>query len=1024
MRSVLFHPLAIIALFSLMVIGGIASLPSLPVELLPSLKHPSLVIITSFANASAQEVESLLTRPVEEAVGTVTGLKSMSSTSAEGTSTVVVKFNWGTNMGLASAEIREKLDLIADEFPRDVKLPIVVQYDPSDAPVMTLALTGPQSLTALYVLAKDILRKELETVSGVASVRISGGLEPEIQVLVDPGRLAAYHADLKVVADQLEAANINFPGGTFVQGPWELHVRTVGRFKNLNEIGSVSIGRGIDGGSVQIKDVAEIKALHSDRKGICRVNGQPAVLLGIMKDPSDNTVQVAELVSERVHQLVSLLPAAAKLEVVDNESPIIERALRALKIDILWGGCLAFAVLLLFLRNLGSAGLVMLSIPVSVMSTFAFMAFAGVSLNIMSIGGIALGVGMLLDCSIVVLEAVHRKGRDAESVLDLTVEALEEVGPSVVSGTLTTLAVLIPILLMTGMAQRLFRDLAFTMGVSMAMSLLVSIFLLPAMIVKTHRFNHVASSASETASALERGYRAALARVLEHPFLIVTVSIAFVMAAAGALYSLGFQLLPNVDMGRFTINLTLKPEASIDTISQVVEKCEDRLRRLPYVLGTITEAGVDSNKSREDSTQYSGKSNEARIIVQLSDDLGISASRAVRSLRDLKDSLPDAQVDFVLRQGPLARILGSVKSPEVLRLCGDELEPLRDLADNMFANLNASSFLKDISIDGNTWTEHLRVVVDRYKAATNGISVDDVAHAVRNAVQGKVVGQFRSGGLEQDIRVRLKTKDRTRIEDLKALPLRSAHGGTVFLGQVAEISTGSGPREILRTDRRRNVVFHANVVGEAVATGEAKALEKARSANLPAGYEAVPGAERFELMASLKSLSIALGLAALLVYTIVVVQFESLTWPLVVFSALPFTIVGPAMTLDYLQSPVNVLVLIGAVVLIGIVSNMSILMVATINDLRSRGLSTRDAIREGCAIRLRPILMTTFTTVLGALPMCIDSAGADQLNQMLALTIVSGLLASTLFKLFALPVIYELTARTRFGSPAGHRGSK
>ncbi len=519
-RLSLNHPVAVISLFAVLVFAGLVTWVWLPVELLPSLKHPRLVIITSFGSASAEEVESLLTRPVEEAVGTVSGLRSVDSVSSEGVSTVTLKFDWGINISMAAAEVREKLDLITDEFPRDAKLPIVVQYDPSDAPIMTLAVTGSEDLTALQVLARNRIKTELETVNGVAAVRLTGGLIPEIQVLADESRLAAHSIDLKTLSTFLEKANINFPGGRVMKGSLELPVRTVGRFKTVDEIRTVSIGRGDEGGTVRVKDVAEVEETHKDRTSISRVNSRSAVLLSILKESTANTLEVSGRVKDKLGEIRRSLPPNVGVEVVDDEAPFVEDSLRNLRSNMLEGSGLAFLALLIALRSLGTALLIMIAVPVSVFSTYAFMSFAGVSLNIMSIGGMALGIGMLVDCSIVVLQNVHKKRGVVPDLTKAVEIAVGEVASSLVSGTLTILVVLVPIMFMSGLAQRLFRDFAFTLASSLLMSLLTAIIFLPALIVSL--FKKSAKRVQTSQSRLESTYGKVLFRLIKRPLSTVS----------------------------------------------------------------------------------------------------------------------------------------------------------------------------------------------------------------------------------------------------------------------------------------------------------------------------------------------------------------------------------------------------------------------------------------------------------------------------------------------------------------------
>jgi len=1017
MRRLLRHPLPILAIFAIPVVAGLVAWPRLPVELLPSLKYPRLAIITSFGSASAEEVESLLTRPIEEAVGTVSGLRSMNSISAEGVSSVILRFDWSSNISLVAAEVREKLDLIADAFPREVKLPVVEQYDPTDTPVVSVALTGSNDLAALYVVAKDSLKPELETIKGVASVRVSGGLTPEIHALVDQGRLRAQSVDLRLLADRLESANINFPGGTIIDGPLELPVRTVGRFRSLDEISSVAVGRGEEGGVVRLRDLAEVEQSHKDRSSVCRWNGQPSVLLGLIKEPTENTVEVCRRVMERLPELAKRLPQGSRLELVDNEAPLVETALRDLRNDILWGSCLAFGILLIFLRSVKSAALIMIAIPISVVSTCAFMSFAGVTLNLMSIGGMALGVGMLLDCSIVVLEAIHRNRDTANDWFEASVSAVNEVGPSVVSGTLTTVAVLLPILFMTGVAQRLFRDFAFTMGGSVIMSLLVSLFLLPALVGARSAAVREKWEARPEILFLEPKYRSALKTLFKTPLLVAVIWSVLLVVSGGLLYRQGFELFPQIDVGRITMKLTLPPDSSMEAVDGAVQRVEKLLHGCPETESVLTVAGFERTRDKFDHSQMVGKLNEAIISIKYRSDApqSRSADDLIEFIRSQSRGIlgEDVRVHMSLTQGPLTRVLGDEETRDLVRLVGDDLSILNRIAANIVEALGESPVLKDISTKGNTWIDHFRVVVDRDKAAGFGVSVEGVADAVSSAIEGKTVGKFLSGDHEQDIRLRLRSKDRTNLEELMELTLTNAHRGVVSLGQIADVEKAKGPREILRHERRRNVEFHGNVVGTAMSKGEDAALKQAGSVPLPDGYYLKPGVQRLELGESMGSLVLALALSVGLVYAILVIQFESLLWPLVILAAVPFTIVGPTAALVLAAKPINVLVLIGGIVLVGIVVNMAILMVATMNNLRSKGMALGSAVVEGAAIRLRPILMTTFTTALGALPVAISQAGMDQLNKPLAVTIIAGLIASAVYKIFGLPVLYQIVAASR-----------
>jgi HAE1 family hydrophobic/amphiphilic exporter-1 len=1033
MEKILRRPLAVIATFAIMVFAGGVAWFSLPVELLPSLKYPRLVIITSFGNASAEEVESLLTHQVEEAVGAMSGLKSMSSTSTDGISKVVLSFHWGTNMALAAAEVREKLDLFADQFPREATLPVVIRYDPTDAPVVTYALTGAAGVLGLRELAQQVIKKDLETVKGVAAIRVSGGTDPEIQILADPARLAAHKVDLRILAERIESANINFPGGTILKGSLEYPIRTVGKFKNIDEISTLSLGRGDHGGAVLVKDVAVVEESSADRRALSRVDGEPAVLLNIIKEQAENTLDVVNRVVSRMNDISRRLPKDTRLTIVDSEAPLVAGALQELKIDIVWGAFLAFLTLLVVVRKTMVASLIMLSIPVSVLSTVALMRLAGVSLNLMSVGGMALGVGMLLDCSIVVLESMYRRQVevDASQVsggvlnrdpIESVSGVIRDVSPSLISGTLTTLAVLLPILFLTGAAQRLFRDFAFTLGASLLISLFTAVALLPAIAIKMRLLVSFPTKGSEPSVWL-KGYQRCLAWVLEHPARAVMISALIFGFSVAAVYRVGFELLPNLTTGRFTMIITLPSDSTIERVEAAAIQAESWLREIPEVEGFVTEAGLErGGKDGQHLTLGTGKSNQARISIRLKPGLPTFSNpeSLIQRLRAESKALEGAEVDFIVRQGPLARVLGSQESPELLRLAGDDLGVLSDLAQKIERSLGRSAILRDVYTEGRNFIASIRVVADRYKVAAAALTVRDIADGVRAAIEGKIAGKFIQGDQEKDIRVRLASKERTSIDDVRELPLLNRRDELVFLGRVADVTYDSSPREITRHDRQRSLSVHGNVVGKAFSDGQDEALRLAHEIDCPKGCSIQAGAERLELRSSLATMLWALGLAVMLVYAVMVVQFESLLWPLVVFSAVPATIFGPALALSVSHSSVSVVTLMGLVVLVGIVVNQAILIVATYNNLRRRpGASLETVLTQGALIRFRPIVMTKLTAIFGALPVCIAGGTADPLYKPLAVTLVTGLIASAPFTVLLVPAVYKMVCRgARSNSPS------
>lgn len=1012
------HPVAVIALFSTLALSGAIISSYLPVELLPNLKYPRLVVVTTMENTTAEEIETMITRPVEDAVGAVMGLKAMKSVSGEGISSVYLQFDWGASLSACATEVREKLDLVADEIPKEGKQPIVLQYDPTDTPILTLALISGDSSRNLRQIAKTVVKNQLETVSGVAAVRLSGGEEPEVQVLVDRSRMAAHQLDLKAIAERLENANINFPGGKIHQGSIELPVRTVGRFSNLDQARETPLWKGSTGSSaIKVKDVAEVRKGARDRSSINRFQGNPVVLLGIIKESNANSIDVSSKIHSRIPEIVRRLPESVSLVVVDDEAPFLTTTLGDLKKDILLGSVLAFVALFIGLRRIRSAFLVMLSIPVSVMSTFALMALFGIKLNVMSIAGLALGVGMLVDGSIVVLEAIDRKMSEARTTLDAAVLALKEVSTSVTTGTITTLIALLPITIISGLSQRIFRDFVFTISASLMISLMVAIVLLPCIVVWKMKPSGFSNAFQRSNENVKRSYAHVLDRVLKRPQRVILVSCGVFVLSLLVVSQFGFELTPALNVGEFAIKIELPSNSGVEELGRKVDSIEGWIKNRPEVESFTTVGGVEQSTGGTDPAQLSGKPNHAKITVKIKPDSPqfFDPSKLLEGIRSHALSLTDAKIDFVFRQGPLSRILGGSEIPELIRIFGNDLEQLKLVCENSQNILAQSPHLRDVKVEGSSMTRQIQVKVDRNKAASRGISVEDVGKTVRAGVEGKTVGKFVEADQECDIRVRLNEKDRRSLEDLRNVPVLSSKDEMSLLGSFSEFISRDGPREIIRNDRRRSATIHANPAGLSLSGAEAEARSLLTAVNLSGDLQIGAGSDRSELVSSLGTLTSVILLSALLVYVTLVVQFESFVWPLVIFAAMPVTLVGPAVAGMFSSWTINILNLVGMVTLIGIVANNSILIVAFVNSLRAQGLDSYSAILGGCSTRLRPILMTSATTICGALPLCLDFSGAAPLNRPLAITVVSGLVASSLFTLILVPAVYLVVSKTRFG---------
>ncbi len=1007
------RPLGVLALFAALTLGGLFCWPRLGVELLPRLPYPRLTVITVYENAPPQEVEALVTRRLEGVLGTVAGLRRLESTSAEGQSQLNLSFDWGRDLGQAAAEVREKLDSLADQLPREAQPPLVLHYDPSEAPVVTLGLLGPGDGGAERELASQALKPRLETLPGVAAVRLAGGLTPEVQVEADLARLVAQGLELGRVVERVRQANLNSPAGELKLGRLMLPVRTVGRFQGLDDIPPVPLAEPREGAVLTLGQVAGVRAGHKDPLGFAKVDGRPAVLVMVLKEAGANTVEVSQRVAARAAELAAGLPSGWSLSVVDDQAPFISDALDQLRDAVLIGALLAFGVLLAFLRRVGAALLVVLAVPVSLLTTLGVMYLAGVELNLMSIGGLALGVGMLVDGSIVVLEAhqrhLARLGRPREAAE----AALGEVRSGLIAATFTTVAVLLPVLFLGGLAQRLFADFAFTLISSLLTSLGVALFLLPAMLV--WRGGGAGAAETRPLPGPSPRYGRLLDACLARPGRVVLVGVLALVLGGLGIYARGAALLPEVQAGRLLVRLVLAPESGLPLLLQAADQAEGYLRQQPEVQSLVTRGGVEPPDSDQGQPgEEPGRAHEVQITVQLRPGYGQgrdAAALMARYRQGLRKFAPTAEV---LPAGNLAEPgREGLLPPQLVRLLGEDLDQLRALAAQLVERLGGLGGYAGVMAEGGQVSGQLQVKVDREAAATLGLTVEQVAREVRRAVQGEVAGKLLGPGRETDIRVRLRPQDRSEPASLGELPLAGPKEGLVRLRQAARLEPGQGPQEILRQERRRAVIVRGQVVDAAFSQGQDRALQAAAGLTLPPGCEVRPGQQAVALSQSLSGLLGALGLALMLIYVILVMQFESLRWPLVILLGLAPLVLGPAAALWLAGLPVTALVLLGGVVLMGMAVNTSILLVDYTNRLRREGLELGEALVRAAQVRRRPILMTTLTTVLGTAPLALGWGAGATLGRPLALTALAGLLVSLAVTLLLIPALYKLLAGGR-----------
>jgi HAE1 family hydrophobic/amphiphilic exporter-1 len=1004
------------AAISVVALGWVA-LQRLSIELLPNISYPTLVVQTEFPDTAPQEVENLVTRPVEEAVGVLRGLTRIHSVSRSGLSEVTLEFDWGSDMGELSLEVREKLDRII--LPDDALDPLVLRYDPSLDPIVRLAFSGDQDLTVLRRIADRRLKPDLETIPGIASAQVKGGLEEEIRVEVDQEKLAALGIPLAAVRDAVGAGNLNLPGGALRGRNEQFLVRTINEYGGPEEIADLVVIYQ-QGRVVRVRDVAEVTRGAKEREEITRTDGKESVEIAIYREGDANTVTVArELRARLAEWSEGKLPPGTSLDVLFDQSVFIGQAISEVRDAAVIGGALAVVILLLFLRHPRSTGIIALSIPISVVATFIVLYQLDISLNLMSLGGLTLGIGMLVDNSIVVLESIARRRRQGLDLRTAAVEGASEVGAAVTASTLTTVAVFLPIVFVEGIAGQLFRDQALTVTFSLLASLVVAVSLIPMLSALgggRQRDDAPAASGQEppadaalrvsdrsaifTLGAFSRVYDRLLGGALSRRAVTLSVAFALFAASVWGFGRLGVELIPELSEGEFFFEAELPEGTSLVAADRVVQRMEAAAAAQPGV--ALNYATVGSRSGAGGVTTNTRGENLGQLNVVLTDrgdeDLEL---RTAEALRDSFARIPDLQSRF----GRPAYF--TLKTPVEVELYGDDLDLLRDYSLEVARRLEAVDGLVDVRSSLEAGNPELQVVFDRERLAALGLDMATLSQALQDRVQGAVPTRFREQDRQIDIRVRNREADRANLEDVRSLVVPGPGGEPLRLVTVADVRLDRGPAEIHRLQQQRAAVVAANLDGRSLGGAVADVEAVLAGTPPPEGVTVELGGQKEEMEVSFASLRFALALAVFLVYLVMAATFESFLHPLIVLFTIPLALVGVVAALLLTGTTVTVIVLIGAVMLVGIVVNNAIVLIDTINRYRRGGLEKTEAILRAGHARLRPILMTTFTTVLGLLPMAISFGQGSELRSPLAITVAGGLLLSTLLTLLVIPAAYS-----------------
>lgn len=1005
------RPIAVLMAVCIVLVLGMFSFIDLPVDMLPELKFPMMAVFTSYDGAAPSEVEAMITRPIEETLATVPGVEKISSTSSQGSSVVMLEFSWGANMDFRALDVREKLDLIKGFLPDDAGSPLVFQFDPSMMPVMTMSVMGDLSPEELKRIAEDIVKPRLERIEGVASVSAYGGVEREVQVEVDPAMLAAYGLNIDMLSQLIRADNLNVSAGSLLEGPDELRVRSIGEYRSLTNLKNLVLMNN-RAGTVYLRDVAEVRYGFKDQAVLMRMNGEPGIAVVVYKQSDANTVKVSSLVNRALQDLRRNMPEGSGAGVLFDSAEFINDSISTVLRIGLIGAVLAVFVLYLFLRNLRSTLVIGLAIPVSIISTFVLMYFNGLTLNIITLGGLALGIGMMVDNSIVILENIFRHRQGGMRAKEAASAGSEEVSDAIIAATLTTIVVFLPVVFVKGIAAQLFKSMAWTVSFALFASLAVALTVVPVLssrllkIPKNHNNNgngNLSSRFSRFFNRLNHIYGRTLKWALGHRKLTLAIMVVSFLGSLALVPLVGTEFIPGMDTNWLSVRISLPDGSSLEQTQSVVEEIEKRLEVVPeveYAFATIGESGGMSMGT-------GGSSNRAHMDIRLvaQNKRKLNNREAEDKIRGLVRTIPGAEIRVSTSQN---MSLGGTGAPVDIMIKGESLAVMEEISEVIRNIVEKVEGTREVTTSFDRGWPELLVTVDREKASAYGIQSITVATALRTALSGQVVTRYRTGGQELDVRLQIPDNLRRSIADLKSIEILTPTGARVPLGEVAEFRQGAGPISISRDDQVRSARVRAQLADRPLGQVVADISRGLDELSLPPGYAIEFGGEQEQMVDSFVSLAQALLLAILLVYMIMAAQFESLLHPFIIMFALPQTFVGVVLSLVITGRTLNVPAFIGLIMLSGIVVNNAIILVDYINKLRQRGYSYRDAILEAGPVRLRPILMTTMTTILGMFPLALGLGSGSETYAPLATVVIGGLLVSTLLTLLVVPVMYSI----------------
>jgi len=1006
------RPVTIVMIILALLVLGLFSLNFLSIDLLPEITSPTISISTTYSGAGPQEVENDVTKIIEAGVGTISNIQKINSTSQTGSSQVQLQFAWGTNMDTALADVRARLELVKRRLPDTVDSPTVFKFDTNMMPVMAVAVAGQQDLASLKKMVDDTIQPAIERVDGVAAVTVMGGLTREFEVLVNPWRLQQYNISISQVIQTLQSENVDVAGGIMPRGHKNYVVRGLGKYENIEQIKNIPVP--VQSGVIHLGDLAEVKDTFARQDTYTLLNGRPTIGISVSKQSGANTVDVADRVKKEISRLQQQLPGGLNFAVVFDQSETTKNSVNDVARTTILGGGLAMIILLVFLRNLRTTVVIATAIPFAIITTFILMYFNDMTLNMMSMGGLALGVGHMVDYSIVVLESIYRYRQNGYEPKEAAKKGTAEVGTAVIASAITVATVFLPMVFVTGMAGQLFKQFALTVAFSQLAALFVALTLIPLLCSRILRkievagegnrwWDRISKKSGQWYDTIDGKYRDLLVVSLKKRVMVVSVAAAVTLGSLLLIPLIGTEFMPSQDSGQISVDVKMPIGTILADTGAVMARLGEVTQQIPEIDTVLTSVGGGRGI-------FGGSQTEAgsmNIKLKPKGERKRSTDQVMEDLRAKSRNIPGATIRVSSSSGTSILSRGVSGRAIEISIKGDDLAVLKDLAGQVSEIVKGVSGTRQVTNSMEVGRPELRLIFEREKVAQHGLTTAQVSQLLKVAGDGQVVSTVDAGGTAVDLRLMLSPEARSNTSALESLFITQG-GVQVPLTQLARFEEGEGPNVINRTSQSRVAYVYSDYAGRDLGSIQKEIQAKVAQLPLPAGYIIQYGGQQQDMAESFSSLSMALLLALLLVYMVMAGQFESLLYPFCIMFSIPVSVAGVVLSLLLTGRAFSVSAFIGVIMMSGIVVNNAIVLVDYINTLKKRGLARDEAIVQAGPVRLRPILMTALTTLFALVPLALGIGEGAETQAPMATVVIGGLLVSTFLTLVIIPVVYTL----------------